>query len=585
MTRSKTLLFWALAFCSLWLFLQYNHRYLFYYEEQLQLFLFSRRYAADTICQVGGISLYLSRFLTQFFLLPYVGAGVVSLLLCGIGVAIQCILRRMVCGVRHAYLLYILPSLILLGLHLDFNYTLQGSLAYLFMVVALCGYVCINSLYRRLFAGWALLLLLYGLAGAVAFLFAAMTVLWEGLHRQRWWYLAVLLLAGAWGLAYLSLRFSYVGEYRLALLPDAYYDPLLPAGKLYVSWAVLPTCFLAAWFLRKRKALSARTGWIAYGCQLCLATYFTYYIGTHYRHDKVTENNIKQDYYVRTEDWDRVIATFSAGEYNLQTINLLNMALARKGILGDTMFSYAQEGHACLLPEWDSTLPNAIALSDVYYTIGDIALSQKLAFEGYVASINGGCVRLLQRLAETNIIFGAYSVAEKYICILEKTLFYKDQANALRPYLYNDQTVKQDRLFSNKRRGLGGNGCPYAVSFDQMETLRQLTLNNPADQTAITYLAACYLVDKDLSHFRELLETYYGTEVWPTLSTSQQEAVIALEEDNPHYWLTHGVSLKVENRYDLFSYDLESKRHLYNFQELMASAYRNTYWYYFLFKR
>ena len=98
----------------------------------------------------------------------------------------------------------------------------------------------------------------------------------------------------------------------------------------------------------------------------------------------------------------------------MRTLSLLNLALACQGELGDKLFHYPQQGKGGLLPEWNSTVPGAIVLSDICYQMGDLSSAQKFAFEGYVSSVDGTRV-FLQRLVQTNILTGAYAVAEKYI--------------------------------------------------------------------------------------------------------------------------------------------------------------------------
>ena len=127
--------------------------------------------------------------------------------------------------------------------------------------------------------------------------------------------------------------------------------------------------------------------------------------------------NMELYYYVRGEQWDKVVAGYKAAVSDMRTLSLLNLALACQGELGDKLFHYPQQGKGGLLPEWNSTVPGAIVLSDICYQMGDLSSAQKFAFEGYVSSVDGN-PRLLQRLVQTNILTGAYAVAEKYIRIL-----------------------------------------------------------------------------------------------------------------------------------------------------------------------
>jgi hypothetical protein len=562
----------------MFLYLQLTNKFLFYYEEQLQLFLFSKSYAVDTICQPGGLSVYISRFLTQFYILPFAGAFITSLLLTLICILVQWIFGRLA-SARSYYLLSVLPSFALLCMHLDFDYRLQGTVAYLLMLCSLYLYIHLSDAVKRLVAGCVLVLFLFLAAGSIALLFAGIVMLWDVLTKPRKCYPAFFVGLEAVLIAVIAVRFAYVGAYRMILLPDAYYDPLVRVSKIYMSWYVFPLCILAVRLLRNRM----EAGNALYVCRLLLVLcllYATRLFGP----DPVMKNNMEQDYYVRTMQWDRIISTFPAKDHNLQTYNVLNMALSRKNLLGENLFLYDQRNSAYLVAEWDFTVQNAMALSDVYYWIGDIASSQKLAFEGYVASVNGGNVRLLQRLVETNLIAGAYPVAEKYIHLLKQTLFYRNRAEEQSRFLYDCAALEQDFELGNKRKGLCKDGR-YAVSIKTEKTLEQLAVNNPASRAAIEYLISRYLLDKDLDNYRRILEKYYATEVWPGLSIYMQEAVVALEEDDPGYWLRHGVSMKVEQEFRRFFYDIHYEQQRIDFQEWVASAYGHTYWYYFMFKK
>ena len=65
-------------------FLQTNYCYHFYYMEQIQLFLFNAQWAEDVLLQPGGVSLWLSRFMVQFFVVPWAGSIIISILLYGV---------------------------------------------------------------------------------------------------------------------------------------------------------------------------------------------------------------------------------------------------------------------------------------------------------------------------------------------------------------------------------------------------------------------------------------------------------------------------------------------------------------------
>jgi hypothetical protein len=364
----------------------------------------------------------------------------------------------------------------------------------------------------------------------------------------------------------------------MILLPDAYYEPLLKEDKIYYAWYALPLIFLFSWLIRKVPHLSSSKENLMVALQILPFFILLFFLNK--QDQRIILKCEEQDFYLKNCQWDKIIETFPNEKNNFQLINVLNLALAKKGLLGDNLFSYNQHGAKTVLTDWDNTVPQAIALCDIYYHIGDMAVSQKLAFEGMVSSLNNGNVRLLRRLIETNLIFGKYPVAEKYIALLNRTLMYKEAAEDYSRFLYNDAAIEQDSILGEKRRSLVKNDV-YAVSSNVLENLEQLALNNPKNDLPMQYLLALCLTNKDLKKFRFMLEEYAKTPVLPRLSKSHQEAVIALEQKKPLFWLQNGVSSKVEQCFRAFDTDMNNQQ--YGFEERIRSRYGDTFWYYLLF--
>ena len=70
---------------------------------------------------------------------------------------------------------------------------------------------------------------------------------------------------------------------------------------------------------------------------------------------------------------------------------------------------------------WNKSTTISALLSDVYFTMGNVAAAQEMAFESNIGALCDGNPRMTQRLVQTNLIYGAYPVAEKYIAVLENT--------------------------------------------------------------------------------------------------------------------------------------------------------------------
>ncbi|MDF9831706.1 DUF6057 family protein [Parabacteroides sp. PF5-6] len=574
-------IFWIAVFVGLFLFFQWKYSYYFYYIEQLQLFLYTPQFARETILQPGGLALYISLFCVQLYIYPGVGALITAFLLTGIGVLLQANLRRLA-PVSLTCLLSILPVVALLTVHVDMNYKVQGTIGLLFMLGGLLVFTGIKDVIRRLVAGVVLVPVLFLLAGPVAFLFALVALLGEGLTAPRKSYWFVILPLEMLLIAYLSMRMGWQGEYRMLLFPDFYFEHLLHEKKLYYAWWAMAGSLVLARLIKNMKEPKKQTAILSYGLQLLPFCVVLYVMAE--RDTRVILDNMEQDYYVRHEQWDQVIQTFPREKYNNHTINLLNLALAKKGELGNRLFEYDQRGSQTLISDWDSTFPHAIALCEVYYQIGDIGAAQKLAFEGCLSSQYTGNVRLMQRLVETNLIYGAYGVAEKYINILEHTLAYKDWAKEHRRYLYDEEALAQNKTLLAKRKSLVKDGI-YVKSGNTPVVFEQLAVNNPANPLPMQYLVSMYLARKDLKNFQRLLETYAKTEVWPTMAISQQEAVIVLNQKNPFFWIQNGVTTKVEKRFRAFDDLMNQSRIRPDFATKMQADHGASFWHYLVFKK
>lgn len=573
----KSLIYWGVIFVLIGIFLQYLYAYFFFYQEQQQLFLLTKQYAWDTIVVPGGMAAYIAGFLQQFYLLTGGGAFLTSMLLVGIG----WIGSNLLChfsGKQKIWMnvISLLPVMGLLILHTSLSYRLSGTIALLMCLVGWQIYLSFSAVRYRWLLGVSLLSILYLLGGSIYSLFVLGLIILEWVFnvksRLR---TTIIYLASYFCWVIISLFMHCTGDVGQIVLPDAYYEFSEGVNWLYYIWGFYLFSLLGGSWLRK-KNFSLKWSIFLSGVLLGISFYFIPRMQS-----KIQLYTYERDWYLRNHQWEKIIKTFRNDLASVETLNVLNLALACRGELGDRMFSYPQDGAKTLLATWDNSLMSALICSDICYQVGDIASAQKFAFEGFVTSSNGN-VRLLQRLVETNIIFGSYRVAEKYIALLEKTLFYKTWASERRLYL-TDAAVENNPEYASKRLSLQGQGI-YAVSSNFMETLKRLIENDPQNTLAFEYLSGFLLLNRNLAAFKELYDVYYHTNVWSELSLSQQQAIVALEQDSPGIWAKMGVSLATEQAYGAFAQDLADKRGYINFVEEIAKNHGNTYWFYLLFK-
>ena len=582
--KYKLVAFWLIVFGALFAFLQMCFEYHFYYIEQSQLFLFSEAYIRNKLLLPGGFSMLVAEFLVQFFIRPYVGALVTAALLTGVGVCTAGIVKR-IAPISGLFILYVLPMLALLFMHFDFNYRVQGTVCYLMMMALLCGYMRIRNDLFRLVAGCVLVTVLFWLAGSIAVLFAGMVCLFEGLRKTPKWYISLIGVAEVLLLGVGTVYFSLMGEYRWVFGPDLYYhNTLHPKEIIYYSWICLPLVFLVAFFIRNKNSLSGKKWRAGISCIVQLAMIgAVLWWGMPKYSDAKTLRLKKLDYFARTEQWDKTIEECKGKLTNFLYMCHLNMALANKGELSDKMFNFDQRGPQGLLVQWNKSENISCMLSDIYFTMGATASSQEMAFEGYVSAMEDGNPRMLKRLVQTNLIYGTYPVAEKYISILEKTYAYRDWAQSQRKYLYNDEVVESDPILGTRRRMLPDRNS-LAMIKGLAGDLALFLEKGPANSAALQYLGAMYLLAKDLEGFKALVEKYYGTEFLPVLPVHFQEAVIVMSEKEPDYWKRFNVSETTVARFADYKKQVLANRNNSAIAGLLNRSYGNTYWFYFMFK-
>lgn len=556
--------------------------YLFPFKEQLQMFQFTELYAEMTLKQAGGVALYIAEFLSQFYMVLWTGPVITAFLLTMVATLSALIVKKI--SLRNDLpFIYLLPWLALLIMHLDYDYFEQGTIAYLFLLLFLWLYVNLKPTIRFI-CGICFIPFLYLVAGPVAHLFAVSALLFEFLTNGKKKYLCIIYLPVAVFSAVTGCYVGYSRSLTMAFLPDVYYNPQIHDPEIYYSWYALPIAMLLAAYLKRYKTpVSVKGKCWTEGSQWAIIL-LSAYAGIMHFGKLVALDQFKQDYYVRTGQWEKVISEFDQTVLSKRRMCNLNLALAHTGQLSERLLEYPQRGIETLMLRWDQSVFTAELHSDLYYCMGIISTSQKFAFEALVSSRPSGNPRMLKRLVETNIITGSYPVAEKYIRLLENTWHYKDQASSYRRFLYNDQAVEQDAVLGLKRRCWKAEAAIPQLYTDPVSTLAHLVPACPDNKAGLQYLTSFLLLNKDIGTYKTLQENLYRTPAWPEMTECQQEAIVICNPNDLHFWLEHGVSIKVRNKAIAFMQEVQnSSRFGQAPASALASDYGKTYWFYYMF--
>ncbi len=273
--------------------------------------------------------------------------------------------------------------------------------------------------------------------------------------------------------------------------------------------------------------------------------------------------------------WETILEQSAECRDSIRMIDICwqNLALAETGQLVDKAFAYPQAGASGLIPEWGWDYATSMVLSNISYYLGHISMAQKMAFEANVCSDAGYDPAAMEMLVRTNILYGAWEVAEKYVSLLEKDKECAPWASAQRRFLRNDAAVMSDSLYAQKRACIPSEDFVSGSSLG-LDELEKLVGIESCAAKALEYLGMICLLDCDLNSFRAFLDEYYGSDALPELHGCFAEAACMISSSELGYWKSVGVDAMTFRAYCDFSKRYDAG--------LSLSRYDGTFWKYMI---
>jgi hypothetical protein len=540
-------------------------RYTFSYMAQWHAGVFQSQFFIHAVQRPGGFAAFLADTLCATFDAPLTGILVTGLLLTLITLLLAEVLSCL-SGTRLWTPLAVLPGVGLLYLHYQPNALYVATVSFLMATLALWGSLRFTRRLDRYLYPVLSALALYALAGPVALLYAVWLCLMAMAKdvRRGWWTLALPVMVAVLGL--LSWQSGMAGDWRPLLTPEGYFTLRLPSSSLvYLPWSLSLAVMLLAAGWGKVPALhrlAARRVAAVAGCVAeCVAVVAFAGWGVRQHVSPESEFFKRLSYYSAHRNYPAILdACRQRPMNNLLFQNYLNMALAEEGLLADSLFREPCVDIQTIYVRSDKTPYVGALLSDIYFSMGHIALAQRYAFEAN-EGMNNTSPRMLRRLVQTNLIFGAYAVAEKYLDVLDRIPLQQSWVKAHRRFLHDEAALLGDQLLGAKRRCLFPDNR-FAGSLGLDDDLRQILLSNPSHRPTVLYLGCLYLLSKDLPRFQQTLDTFYGTEALPKgyLPVAFQEAVAWMGEAQPEWSEHYPVSRDVSARWERFKQRPASER-------------------------
>ena len=476
-------------------FFSLNKFHLFYLE-QTQLFRFSGDYFKPFIEKPGEFIFYFGEFLSQFFIYPYLGAGIVTLLAAITYVFSHLIFKKL--GFS-ALVWNFIPVLLLAALQSDHQYKTGLTIGTILALSFVWFYIQLsNNLYRTVI-GVLAWILLYQLAGGFALFAALLAIFFELFYfsSKRWMVNILVLVIVSICFPFISLKFFSLVTSREAWF---YPFPFWGASRMPL-FAALPAYFMIiisgfSLYKKIRKIDTIQFPWnyktLMAGSILVISGFF---IVMTKAYDSKTEILLGLDHYVQEENWNKVIEFSKAYPGTNQLITYYtNLALFKTGQMSDRMFDFPQTGIDGLRLEWKRNEVAPFFGGEVFYHLNYINEAYRWAFESMVAK--GLNPRSLKRLVQTSLINRNYEIADKYLNILNQTMFYKKWATRYKTFVSDTTQINKDKELIEKRQFL----MKHDFISDDLG-LNELLKEHPENKMAFEYQMAAFLLNKDITDF------------------------------------------------------------------------------------
>ncbi|MBT4498138.1 MAG: tetratricopeptide repeat protein [Gemmatimonadetes bacterium] len=541
------------------------------YEAPDCFFSFGREFLLEWLDHPGGLLLYAGRFLRQFYHYTWLGALVIAAAVTAFTLLLYLVQKRLSPSVPLFHTFF--PGLFLLVLHPISTATI-GLIA---ASVAFLGYLLLPGRARR---GYALLATvgLYFVAGGFFWFFIAWVVAAEWLHRPwpsgRLFKILYPLTTAC--LPLVGYRWFFQVSFRVAFV----YPFDIPRS--FLDWAFfsylvfLPLWVGIDWKARlerfrywPRSAAAQAALLIGVAGSLLFLSY-----------DENADSFADYHRLYKDRQWEAILYRARRDPSPaVMTQFFTNYALCKKGRLLDEMFHYPQtwgtRGLVLNFPEELEAQRKAMYNSDLFFEMGHINAAFRCAFD----QMNQGFTYAnLKRVAECNIVNGNYAMAEKYLNILEKTLFHREFVRRYRDIIAD--TAAADRHFAHLRSRIP------TVEFDcdlgRILDLLALQKSDPGNRLAFEYLTAwCLLAKTSLPLVVDNIHRF-AEAGYTSLPIHCQEALMLWESSTGTAIDTRGFAYDAEtrSRFGRFMQQLQRYPSTSGARVGLQAAFGGTYMYY-----
>ena len=579
----------------------------------------------------GGLVEYACAFLAQLFYSNWAGALVITAQAWLLTITTACMLKA-VAFHSHTWLRFI-PPILLLPIYGRYTYHFTTLTALCVALSFTCLYVRItrsgsnqvavrHDLSRAVFSLLVYLglsIALYALVAGAYLLFALLCAIYELLYQRRYLIACLCVLAAAaipYAQGVLLFSVSIIDAY-CDLLPISwkvmsYASRRRAVEFVYILYLFLPLCAVLVALLQgllqtrlmpdtpqrqthRKNPRRTLTGLIRRAMAHYKAAARLRYVTASLvllgaaaavavlTFDARRKILIEIDYYAANRMWPQVLKTARRFYDDPIVISAVNRALYHTGRLGYDVCAWPQHPDTLLLSadEYKSAYWKRF---DIRLDLGLLNMAENDLTE--CLEIFGPQPLILRRLALVNMAKGNLGSARIYLGALSKTLFEADWAKHYLALLCNDPNLTSDKHIQLLRANqLKDDRLAYGGFQAKPQVLSTLLQSNPKNHMAFEYLAAWYLLAKQLDQFVEHLKRIDDFD-YPQIPPLYEEAVLIYmsRTNKPVDLGGRRGSDESRQRMDRFgqTFNRYGQNKVAAFRELVRD-FGNSYYFYFLY--
>lgn len=573
------LLFFITA--SIYFFWFANH--ILFFQENNQLFVFSKTYISDYLLQPGGLLVLTGKFFTQFYFHTIIGVLILSTTLTLPAILIFHINKHLLPHSQLSLPLMIIPPFLLLLMQTHYYHMLEFNFG--FLLVLFFFYIFLTFFKNK--ASYVPLILfptIYYFTGVYAWILVAMFILFNLLYKKgkkRFIYSAILL-----GVAGVTVIFSKKVLFFQPFEQLITYPFPSVENKNHHIFLYITTAFIVFYPLITKVLTTIKTKLLQskFIGAVAVVLFFGFSIFSLFNfYNNQTSRVIQLEKMVLDEKYNQAINFHEKyPSQNLIGQYFYNIALSETNQLTNRLFQGKQDFNVnTLILPWSEEHLNWGA--HFFYTAGLINEAHRWAYEEMI--VYGYRPQNISLLAKTNIINRNYKRAHKYVAILKKTAFYRDWGNEYEELLADTTLIAAHPEFGLKRNIMPKNEF-FTEVISPQNNIPKLLQSNPENKKAFEYMMAWFLLSKNVEGIINNLSMLNNLN-YNKIPRHIEEAILAYTNSTGEKPDLGGLTISNETiaRFNQYISDFKRTRQNPSSQKnSMQNKYHNTFWFYFHFK-